>query len=380
MPSSPDVVTRRSTTLFTKSNPAIGARPGSLAIPEGSPFPRIFVTRYDRDGVEKTEVSDVEELRGVLGGDRVVWVDVRGLGDEHTIRAVGEIFGLHRIALENAVNIPQRAKSELYDRYQLVIARAPELNEDGDLETPQVCFILGDRWLLTFQERYFAFFDSVRDRLDDGLGPMRDEGADYLCYALLDAMVDRYYPVAQRLSEVLEDMEDLVVESPHPLILTRIHAVRRQIVVLRRVGWPQREAINALIREQSPYLKERARTYLRDTYDHIAQNVEFIDSAREWASDLAEAYISNVSHRTNEIMKVLTLMASIFIPLTFVAGIYGMNFEYMPELAVRYGYFTVIFVMIVLGFGMYAFFKRRGWIGTPPPPEIGVGRPSDSNS
>jgi len=355
--------------LFTKSTPHVGARPGSLAIPKSSPFPRIFVTCYDRAGVEKREVEDVAELRGLLDSGRITWVDVRGLGDEPTLRAVGEIFGLHPLALENAVNVPQRAKSELYDGYQLLVARAPQLDDEGAVRAPQVCFVLGDRWLLTFQERYFAFFDAVRGRLEDGLGPMRGEGADYLCYALIDAMVDRYYPVAEDLSESLGDLEEIVIEHPHPEVLARIHTLRRQLVVLRRIGWPQREAISAMIREQSPYLGDRARLYLRDTQDHIAQIVEFVDSAREWANDLAEAYLSNVSHRTNEIMKVLTLMASIFIPLTFVAGIYGMNFEYMPELAVRYGYFVVLFVMLVLGGGMYLLFKRRGWIGSPPPPE-----------
>ncbi len=356
--------------VFHKHNPHIGARPGTLAIPPDSPFPKVTVVQYDQESVERREIQDPEELRSFRDADRVTWVDVQGLGDEATIRAIGNVFALHPVALENAVNVPQRAKTELYEHHQLVIARTPQIDDAGLVRTPQVCFILGERYLLTFQERYFGFFDPVRERIQAGIGAIRTEGPDYLAYALIDAMIDRYYPVAQHLTDGLEELEDVVVENPHPEVLARIHAYRRQLVVLRRVGWPQREAIGAMLRERTPFFSENEKVYLRDTYDHIAQIVELIDSAREMASDLADAYLSNVSHRTNEIMKVLTLMASIFIPLTFVAGIYGMNFEHMPELASRNGYFVALSVMGALALGMAAYFKRRGWIGTPPPPKF----------
>jgi magnesium transporter len=199
---------------------------------------------------------------------------------------------------------------------------------------------------------------------------MRTEGADYLAYALIDTMVDRYYPVAQRLADRLETLEDLVVDTQHPLVLAHVHEARRHLVLLRRVGRPQREAINAMLRAQTPFVSERVKLFLRDTHDHISQIVDLIDSSREMASDLAEAYLSGVSHRTNEIMKVLTLMASIFIPLTFIAGIYGMNFEYMPELRMRGAYYVVWGVMLAAATGMFAFFRYRGWIGTPIPPAL----------
>jgi magnesium transporter len=268
------------------------------------------------------------------------------------------------VALENAVNVPQRAKSELYGQHQLIITRTPQIDDKGIVRTPQVCFIIGRRFLLTFQARHYGFFDPVRERVQDGIGPLRREGPDYLAYALIDAMIDRYYPVAQQLSDRLEELEDSVVENPEPELLARIHIARRQLVVLRRVGWPQREAISAMLRERTPYVGEKTKLYLKDTYDHIAQIVELIDSSREMASDLAESYLSNVSHRTNEIVKVLTLMASIFIPLTFIAGIYGMNFQHMPELAMRDGYFVILGVMVVLAVGMTLYFRQRGWIGS----------------
>jgi magnesium transporter len=353
--------------VFQKHNPEIGARPGTLAIPPDSPPPKITVVQYDAEAVDRQEVDDPSRLGELARSDRITWVDVQGLGDEAVLRAIGDAFGLHPVALENAVNVPQRAKTELYENHQLVIARTPLIGEDNLVRAPQVCFILGERYLLTFQERYFGFFDPVRERLQAGIGPMRREGPDYLAYAMVDAMVDRYYPVAQALSDKLEELEDIVVENPHPEVLGRIHALRRQLVVLRRVGWPQREAINAMLRDQTPFFSDRVKVYLRDTHDHIAQIVELVDSSREMASDLADAYISNVSHRTNEIMKVLTLMASIFIPLTFVAGIYGMNFENMPELSARRGYFVVLAVMITIAVGMTLYFRRRGWIGASPP-------------
>ena len=362
--------------IFTKNNPEIGSRPGTLAIPPGSPPPKITVVQYDGERVDRHEISDARELREFCEADRVTWVDVQGLGDEDAIRAIGEAFDLHPVALENAVNVPQRAKTELYENHQLIIARTP-LIEKERVHTPQVCFIVGAKYLLTFQERYFGFFDPVRARIQAGIGAIRKEGPDYLAYTMIDAMVDRYYPVAQRLSDGLEELEDVEVEYPHPDVLARIHGLRRQLVVLRRVGWPQREAINALLREQTPFFCDVTKVFLRDTHDHIAQIVELIDSSREMASDLAESYLSNVSHRTNEIMKVLTLMASIFIPLTFLAGIYGMNFENMPELSSRVGYFVVLGTMTILAVGMALYFRHRGWIGRPAPPEFDTDRESE---
>ncbi len=353
--------------MFTKNNPEVGARPGTLAIPENSPEPRIRVTQYSAGEVEVFDVEDVATLPALVKSDWVTWVDIQGFGNEAKLRGVADAFGLHMIALEHAVNVPQRAKAEAYVGHNLIIARAPLLDND-EMSVPQVCFIVGDGFLVTFQERYLGFFDAVRERIRIGGGQLRKHGADYLAYALIDAMIDRYYPIAQQLSDAIEDLEDWVVENPHPDVLKRIHEIRRQLVVLRRIGHPQREAINSMLRPQSPFFSEDVQVFVRDTRDHIAQIVELIDSSREMASDLADAYLSNVSHRSNEIMKVLTLMASIFIPLTFIAGVYGMNFEYIPELSVRNAYFVVWGLMISTAVFMVVFFRRRGWIGTSKPP------------
>lgn len=356
--------------MITINNPEIGARPGTLAIPTDSPEPRIRVTQYSGDDVEVFDIDDVATLPALVKSDWVTWVDIQGFGNEAKLKGVAAAFDLHPIALEHAVNVPQRAKAESYEGHNLIIARAPLLDVDGDLTAPQVGFIVGEGFLITFQERYLGFFDEVRERIRRGGGQLGKFGADYLAYALIDAMVDRYYPVAQQLSDAIEDLEDWVVENPHPDVLRRIHEIRRQLVVLRRIGHPQREAINAMLRPQSLFFSDPVQVFVRDTREHITQIVELVDSSREMASDLVDAYLSNVSHRSNEIMKVLTLMASIFIPLTFIAGVYGMNFEHIPELSVRSGYFIVWAVMIVITVAMIVLFKRRGWIGTSkPPPE-----------
>jgi magnesium transporter len=349
--------------VFHKTHPPIGSRPGTLAIPAGSPPPRIRVLAYDAAGVREIEIGDVEELAAHPAAEGVCWIDVQGLGDEAVLRRIGTIFDVHPLALEDAVNVPQRAKSEVYPHQQLVIARLPILGEDGDVATPQVCLMIGPRYLLTFQERFFGFFDAVRERLRSGLGPMRSAGPDYLAYALLDAMIDHYYPLAAHVSEELETLEDEIIAHPRPDALTRLHQIRRQLAVLRRVAWPQREAVSTLVREKTPFVSESVQVYLRDTYDHISQIVEMIDSAREMAVGLSELYLSTLGNRTNEVMKVLTLMSSIFIPLTFVAGIYGMNFENMPELHAERGYYAVLVVMTVMAVTMVVYFRRKGWIG-----------------
>jgi magnesium transporter len=285
--------------MFHKQHPPAGSRPGTLAIPPDSPFPRVHVYQYTREELVEREVSDVEELVPFASGDRTTWVDVRGLGNEAIIRRLAQIFQIDNLALEDAVNAPQRAKSEAREHHQVVVARLPFLTEDGDVQAPQVCLLIGARHLITFQERALGAFDPVRERLRAGLGPMRGLGPDYLAYALIDTVIDRYYPVAEGLSHVLEDLEDEIAERDNPEAVARLHDLRRQLVILRRIGWPQREAITSLIREQTPFVSEQVRGFLRDTQDHIAQIMELIDSCREMGVSLMDIHLSAVGQRTN---------------------------------------------------------------------------------
>ncbi len=347
---------------FKKRLPPIGARPGTLAIPPDSPPPRIHLFDYQGDVCTEVDVQDVTQLEPYVESTRITWVDVQGFGDEAQLRAIAELFGLHPLTLEDLTNVPQRAKSEIHPDHQLIIARAPDPHAE-QVEVPQVAFILGRNYLITFQDRYFGFFDPVRERIREGLGPIRQQGPDYLLYALLDILIDYYFPVALALSEQLEDLEEYIHDNPSPDVLEDLQRIRRDLVVVRRVGWPQREALRALLVEPSAFVTEDAMPYLRSTEQHMIQLMEAVDAARDTTSGLIDLYISNIGQKTNEIMKVLTLMASIFIPLTFIAGIYGMNFENMPELQQPNSYFFVLTLMGSVAVGMVVYFRHRGWLG-----------------
>ncbi len=349
--------------MLTKRNPPAGARPGTLMIPDGSLPPRIRAMDFDAHDLVDHDVQDVEELARFTKTRTTTWIDIQGLGDEAVLRRVAELFEIHPLALEDAVNVPQRAKAEIYDQHAVVIGRAP-LYEDETLTTPQVCFVIGHHYLITFQDRYFGFFDAVRNRLRAGNAPIRSGGPGYLAYALLDALTDHYFPVVEDLSQKLDDLEDLVLIDPEAEDLGVLHRLRREIATLRRVGWPQRETLGELVRSASPFMAEKVRVYLRDTEDHMAQIMGRVDFCREIAVGLMDMYLSTLSHRQNEIMKVLTLTASIFIPLTFIAGIYGMNFEYMPELHSPRGYFVVLGAMAVVAAALVWYFRHRGWLGS----------------
>jgi magnesium transporter len=355
---------KRGKRSFRKARPPAGARPGTLAIPAGSPPPRIHVYRYGPGSLHEHDVADVAELARYVEPQETAWIDVRGLGDEAMLRRIGEIFGLHPLALEDAVNVPGRAKAELYPDHQLVIARLPILGEGGAIDVPQIALFIGRRHLLSFQERSFGYFDPVRERLRAGTGPMRSAGPAYLAYALLDTAIDRYYPIVEALSHALEDLEEEAVGPAADLeVLEEIHEHRRRLVVLRRIGRPQREAIRDLAYVESPFVPPEVRTFLRDTCDHVSQVIELADSAHEMATGLTEIYLSNVGQRTNEIMKVLTLVGSVFIPLSFVAGVYGMNFDEIPGIHQPWGYPLTLAGMAGVAAAMLLYFRRRGWLG-----------------
>lgn len=346
--------------MIEKRNPPIGARPGTLAIPDGSPPPRIKLFEYGPETLIEREIDDVSELEPFARTESVTWIDVQGLGNEAMLWRIAEIFGIHPLALEDAVNMPQRAKSDLYDAHQVLIARTP-LMEGDRMALPQVCFFIGHTYLISFQDRYFGFFDPVRERIRSGIGPIRESGVDYLAYTLVDALVDRYYPVVDRLSETLDRLEDDVLEDAVPEDLADLHRIRRELAALRRVAWPQRDMLSDIARSHSPFLGEKTRVYIRDSDDHMGQITGRLDFCREVAVGLMDLHLSAMGHRQNEIMKVLTLMASIFIPLTFIAGIYGMNFENMPGLHMAHGYSMALGAMGAIAVAGLLFFWKGGW-------------------
>jgi magnesium transporter len=352
--------------MFRKRHPPAGSRPGTLVINEAASKPRIRVIEYTSETVQEHELSEVARLRDVLGQDSLSWIDVQGLGDEGVLRSIAEVFELHPLALEDVVNVPQRPKVEDYEKHLLLITRMVVLGGAYDVKAEQVSLFLGPKFVLTFQEEHNDALEPVRARLRHGKGPIRTSGPDYLAYAVIDTVIDGYYPILESLGETLEGLEEEIIERPSRSLLRQVHRVKRELLAIRRAIWPQREAINALIRDDRAFISDRVRIYLRDVYDHCVQIIDVVETYRELTAGLMDIYLSSVSNRMNEVMKVLTVMATIFIPLTFLAGVYGMNFAYMPELHIAWAYPALLCVMFVIAVGMLLYFRRRGWIGAPP--------------
>ncbi len=349
---------------FRRRSP-VGAAPGTLiSHPDAEP-PVLRAIGYGPDTLEEVEITSPADLAALRGRWPTLWIDATGVGDAEAVAAIGEVFGLHRLALEDVVNVHQRPKVEEYPESLFAVARMATLGERVDTE--QVSLFLGADWVVTFQEREGDVWEPVRERLRAGRGRIRAAGSDYLFYAILDAVVDGYYPVLEEFGARLEFLEEEVIDDPREELVGVIHGARRDALALRQSVWPMREAMGQLYRDEFALVSPETRIYLRDAYDHAIQVIDLLENYREMASALLDVYLSSVSHRMNEVMKVLTIIATIFIPLTFIAGIYGMNFDpaaspwNMPELAWYWGYPAVWAVMLVIAGGLVLFFKRKGW-------------------
>ena len=350
---------------FRRRSP-VGAAPGTLiSHPDAAP-PTVRLMGYGADGLEEMEPDSIAEIAELRGRWSVLWVDVVGVGHAESIAEIGDIFGLHRLALEDVINVHQRPKVEEYPDHLFAVSRSATL--DDRVDTEQLSLFVGGDWVLTFQERKGDAWEPVRDRLRAGRGRIRGAGAGYLFYALMDAIVDGYYPLLEDFGQRLELLEETVIDDPREELVGVIHAARRDALALRQSMWPMREAMGQLYREEFTLIDDETRIYLRDAYDHTIQVIDLLENYREMSSALLEVYLSSVSHRMNEVMKVLTIIATIFIPLTFIAGIYGMNFDpdasplNMPELGWYYGYPAVWALMILIGLGLVWFFRRKRWL------------------
>ncbi len=339
---------------------APGASPGTIAVDPTAAKSTISLIAYGPDQFIEVTLRDAEKIRDYLGKYPVTWINIDGLGDAATIEKIGAIFGLHKLALEDVVNTHQRAKVEEYGDQLFIVARMADL--ELRTNTEQLGMFVGQNFVLTFQEAAGDCWQPVRTRIRSKVGRIRTVGADYLAYALLDACIDAYFPVLEQLGERLATLEELVLERPDQATRDQIHEVMRGLVLLRRAIWPHREAMASLIRESTPVFTEATRVYLRDCYDHVIQIIDLTETYRELASDLRDLYMSSVSNRINETMRVLTIIATIFMPLTFIAGIYGMNFEHMPELHWLWGYPLSLLLMTLITAGMLLFFWQQGWL------------------
>ncbi len=332
--------------------------------------PQIVVMAYDEAGLEERTLEDAEELHAFVNDVRTVWIDVRGIGHAPTFERIGGLFGIHPLALEDMVHAPQRPKSDVYEKHQLVITRMVSMGERGS-EREQMAIALGSGFVITVQEDpQFDCLNPLRERLRGGRGNLRKSGSDYLAYALIDAVIDGFYPVLERLGEHLDDLEHKAL-SPHAASPSEIFAVKRELLELRRAIWPQRDLIAGLLRDESPFIRAETRLYLRDTYDHAVQIMDMVESFREIASSLMDLQMNGVSQRLNEVMKVLTVLSTIFLPMTFIAGVYGMNFDpgaspfSMPELRWTYGYPASLGIMALSAFSLVTYYRAKGWIGQP---------------
>jgi len=343
-----------------------GHAPGSLVQVGEQPDRAVTATQFSFSADELNERSYTTpaalEPFGTHSGGGVEWIDLDGIHDLDWVRALGKRHGLHPLVLEDIAHAEQRTKLDEFDGFVYVVLRMLSFNAEAEeLQDEQVSIVMGPGFVLSFQERPGDVFDMVRGRLRDGRKKIRAAGSDYLAYALIDAIVDHYFVVLERLGDRIEQLEEDVSQTPEPETLEKINRCKRELLFLRKSVWPLREVISQIHRGESPHFAEETRVYLRDVYDHTIQVIDTVESLRDIASGLVDLYLSSVSHRMNEVMKVLTIIATIFIPLTFIAGVYGMNFAHMPELASPWGYPIVLGVMLLVAVGMIIFFKRRRW-------------------
>ena len=340
-----------------------GSEPGTLRInPDAEPSLIVLIEYNPEQAIRKVNITP-QECLNYRDENSVSWVDILGLGSEDVLKQLGEIFNLHPLLLEDVVNVPQRPKVEDYNEQLIIIVQMvlPKENEEG-FYSEQVSFVLGKHYLLTFQEEPARdCFNHVRERLRSGKGKVRQLGADYLAYTLLDSIIDGFFPVLEDYGERIEALEDEVVINPSRRTLEKIYDVRRELLALRRAIWPQRNAVNTLIRDKNQFVSSEVQIYFRDCYDHIIQLLDIVETYRELSSGLMDVYMSSVSNKMNEVMKVLTVISTIFIPLSFLAGVYGMNFSYMPELSYKSSYFIFWGVIIIISTSLFSLFWRQGW-------------------
>ncbi|MCM2358667.1 MAG: magnesium/cobalt transporter CorA [Geobacteraceae bacterium] len=355
----------RAPKIIKERSRKIGLPPGTLVhIGEKSDREiRIRVLDYGRDRCEEKEIKGLQECFYFADTQVMSWIDVEGLHEVELIQQLGDCQGFNPLMLEDIVNTDQRPKLEDFDDYLYIVIKMLHELDNGGIAVEQVSLVVGANFVISFQEGLEGdAFGQVRERIRGGKGKIRTMGADFLAYALIDAVVDGYFGVLERVGERIEVLEEEVVAAPSPETVRRIHRLKREIIVLRKALWPLREVIGALERRESPLISEPVTIYLRDVYDHTIQAIDAVEAYRDLLAGLLDVYLSSLSNRMNEIMKFLTIIGTIFLPLTFIAGVYGMNFRNMPELNWQWGYFASLLLMVAVSLVMLLYFKRKKWL------------------
>ncbi len=351
--------------MFKRRQVVPGEAPGLLSLPKGSSTepPVITLIEYGPETLEERANVEVEELLAHLNNDLVTWINIDGLGDLSVLQTLGERFNLHPLALEDVLDTNQRPKVEQYDDYLFIVVKMLYLDKNNEIGAEQVSMFLCKSFLITLQEeRDFDVFEPVRARIRAGKGRIRKALSDYLAYALIDSIIDHYYPVLESIGTEIDTIEDELIDHPLTRPVGSLHEHKRTLTQIRRMVWPMRDVTNLLLHEEPGLIRPETKIYLRDCYDHSVQLMDVVESYRDVLSGLTEVHISSIGLRTNEIMRVLTVISSIFIPLTFIAGVYGMNFAHMPELAKPYGYGACLLTMLLIAIGQILYFKKRHWL------------------
>jgi magnesium transporter len=342
-----------------------GLPPGTLVHLGEKKIEKVHISYidYDEQNFQEKHISKIEECFTLKATPTVSWINIDGLHEVEILEKLGKQFELHPLMLEDILNTDQRPKQEDFDKHLFIVLKMLSFDEETQsVDSEQISVVLGENFVISFQERIGDVFDPIRERIRNAKGRIRKMGPDYLMYTLLDAIVDNYFGILEKLGDKIQAMEDVLVSDPTEKTLKQIHYLKREMIYLRRSVWPLRELISGIERSESPLIKESTDAYLRDVYDHTIQVIDTVETFRDIVSGMLDTYLSSISNRMNSVMKVLTIIATIFIPLTFVAGIYGMNFQNMPELKWRWGYPAVLLVMIIIAGAMLIYFKRKKWL------------------
>jgi magnesium transporter len=340
-----------------------GAPPGTL-IHVGerkADTTQIRLIDYDEKRVEEHDLKEVAHALEYRDRTSVTWLNIDGVHDIRIIEEIGRCFDVHSLVQEDILNTEHRPKLEEHDDFLFMVLKMLRTDPGGEIHAEQISLVLGRGFVLSFREAQGDAFDPVRERIRNDRGRIRRMGPDYLAYALLDSIVDNYYVVLEEIGDRIEALEEELLTRPTPVTAQKIHRFKREMILIRKSIWPLREVVGSLHRQQEPLVREGTRLYLRDLYDHTIQVIDTVESYRDIIAGLLDLYLSSLSTRMNEVMKVLTIIATIFIPLTFIAGVYGMNFHYMPELEWRWAYPVIWGVMIALALGMLAVFRKKRW-------------------
>ncbi len=351
--------------LMKKKAKKAGLPPGTLVHTGEKKTGQVKITLidYDEGHFEEKEIRSVDECLPYKDKATVTWINVDGIHDTEIIEKLGNGFGLHPLVMEDILHTGQRPKMDDYSDYIYIVLKMLYHDKNMEIDEEQVSLILGSNFVISFQEdKEGDVFNPVRERIRNGKGRSRKMGADYLAYALMDAIVDHYFTILEKLGEKIELLEETLLTTPTPQTLQKIHQLKRELIFLRKSVWPLRDVVGGLERRESPLIKETTVIFFRDVYDHTVRVIDMIETFRDMMSGMLDIYLSSINSRMNEIMKVLTIIATIFIPLTLIASIYGMNFKYMPELEWHWGYPVVLLTMAVLSILMLIYFRRKKWI------------------